>query len=145
VLILGHFPFERKAILDAMRTELRKHDLVPILFDVSRSSQTDYRETIMVLTMMSQFIIVDITNPKAGMIELNFILPDYRAPIVPIIQQGERPFAMFADLQKFPWVMATLAYDSVASLIAAFDHAIVVPALMKRKELSSKGTINLSA
>ena len=33
VLILGRFTAERKAVLDALREELRKRDYLPILFD----------------------------------------------------------------------------------------------------------------
>jgi hypothetical protein len=33
VLILGRFTDERKAVLDALREELRKRDYLPILFD----------------------------------------------------------------------------------------------------------------
>jgi hypothetical protein len=33
VLILGRFTQERKAVLDALRNELRKRDYLPILFD----------------------------------------------------------------------------------------------------------------
>ena len=33
MLILGRFTPERKAVLDALREELRKRDYLPILFD----------------------------------------------------------------------------------------------------------------
>jgi uncharacterized protein YjbI with pentapeptide repeats len=36
VLILGRFTPERKAILDAIRDELRRHDLLPVLFDFQK-------------------------------------------------------------------------------------------------------------
>jgi hypothetical protein len=34
VLILGRFTPERKAVLDAIREELRKRDYLPVLFDI---------------------------------------------------------------------------------------------------------------
>jgi hypothetical protein len=37
VLILGRFTEERKSVLDAIREELRRHDLVPVMFDFSAS------------------------------------------------------------------------------------------------------------
>jgi hypothetical protein len=45
VLILGRFTDERKAVLDALREELRKRDYLPILFDFDkpRSRDTDER------------------------------------------------------------------------------------------------------
>src|SRR5262249_6196092 len=36
VLILGRFTAERKAVLDALRDELRKRDYLPILFDFDK-------------------------------------------------------------------------------------------------------------
>jgi hypothetical protein len=38
VLILGRFTPERKAILDAIREELRKRDYLPVLFDFEKPS-----------------------------------------------------------------------------------------------------------
>lgn len=37
VLILGRFTEERKAVLDALRDELRNHKLTPVVFDLGRS------------------------------------------------------------------------------------------------------------
>jgi hypothetical protein len=47
VLILGRFTDERKAVLDALREELRKRNYLPILFDVEkpRSLSTDENNT----------------------------------------------------------------------------------------------------
>ena len=41
VLILGRFTDERKAVLDALREELRKRDYLPILFDFSVPATRD--------------------------------------------------------------------------------------------------------
>jgi len=38
VLILGRFTDERKAVLDALRGELRKRNYLPILFGAKRTS-----------------------------------------------------------------------------------------------------------
>jgi hypothetical protein len=45
VLILGRFTDERKAVLDALREELRKRDYLPILFDFEPSKARDITET----------------------------------------------------------------------------------------------------
>jgi hypothetical protein len=39
VLILGRFSPERKAVLDALRKDLRKHDYLPVLFDFREARQ----------------------------------------------------------------------------------------------------------
>src|SRR5258708_28513075 len=49
VLILGRFTPERKAILDAIRNELRTHNYVPILFDFDKPDSRDLTETITTL------------------------------------------------------------------------------------------------
>ena len=42
VLILGRFTDERKAVLDALREELRKRNYLPILFDFEKPRSRDY-------------------------------------------------------------------------------------------------------
>jgi len=49
VLILGRFTDERKAVLDALREELRKRNYLPILFDFSVPATRDITETISLL------------------------------------------------------------------------------------------------
>ena|SRR5450631_2723 len=49
VLILGRFTDERKAVLDALRDELRKRDCLPILFDFEKPRSRDTDETITLL------------------------------------------------------------------------------------------------
>jgi hypothetical protein len=45
-------------------------------------------------------------------------MPDYMIPFVPIIKQGEKPFAMFRDLkQKYgDWILDVLEYNSADNL-----------------------------
>ena len=46
VLILGRFTPERKAVLDALREELRKRDYLPVLFDFDKPASKDLTETV---------------------------------------------------------------------------------------------------
>ena len=137
VLILGRFSIpERKAILDALRNKLREYDLLPIVFDFNRPTDKDFTETIKTLAGLSYFVIADVTNPKSSPLELQAIIPDYQIPFVPIIQEGESPFAMMVDLQKkYNWVLDTLTYDSIDTLINALKSAIIDPAIEKHNEL----------
>jgi hypothetical protein len=137
VLILGRFaPPERKAILDALRNKLREYNLLPIVFDFDRPTDKDFTETIKTLAGLSFFVIADVTNPKSSPLELQATVPDYQIPFVPIIQEGEQPFAMMVDLQKkYNWVLDTLSYSSIETLIKALKPAIIDPAIRKHNEL----------
>lgn len=147
VLILGRFvPIERKAVLEAIRGKLRQLDYVPIVFDFEKPKDRDFTETIMILAGMCKFIISDITNPKSSPLELEAILPNYMIPLVPIIQEGEKPFVMFNDLaNKYDWVLKpVIAYDGVPTLISVFEEAIIEPALDMHDRLMAKKTEELS-
>jgi uncharacterized protein YjbI with pentapeptide repeats len=137
VLILGRFAIpERKAILDALREKLREYDLLPIVFDFDRPTDKDFTETIKTLAGLSYFVIADVTNPKSSPLELQATVPDYQIPFVPIIQEGEQPFAMMVDLQKkYNWVLDTISYDSLDTLIEILKPHIIDPAIKKRDEL----------
>lgn len=137
VLILGRFTPERKAVLDALREKLRDLNFLPIVFDFERPTAHDFTETIMTLAGLSSFIIADITNPKSSPLELQATIPNYMTPLVPIIQEGEQPFAMFTDLQNryHDWVLDTLLYDTPSNLINVLERAIVQPALERQAEL----------
>jgi hypothetical protein len=100
------------------------------MFDFEKPAQRDFTETIKTLAGMSHFIIADITNPKSSPLELQATMPDYMIPFVPIIQEDEKPFAMFQDLkQKYgEWVLDPLEYDTAQGLLDVFDEAVVAPA-----------------
>ena len=139
VLILGRFIPERKAVLDALRQELRRLGYVPMVFDFERPTQRDFTETIKTLAGLSRFIVADITNPRSSPLELQATVPDYMVPFVPIIDQSESPFAMFADLQqKYDWVLDVLQYDSVDGLIGVLQEAVVKPALVVADKLAGR-------
>jgi hypothetical protein len=59
VLILGRFTDERKAVLHALREELRKSGYLPILFDFEKSRRRSTDETITLLARMARFHLVE--------------------------------------------------------------------------------------
>lgn len=140
VLILGRFTPERKAFLDALAKEVRKHHLLPIIFDFERATTRDFTETIKVLAGMSVFVIADISNPSSAPLELQATVPDYQIPFVPIIQKGERPFAMFRDLKgKYDWVLQpVITYSSLDKLTEGFKKGILDRAWKKHQELANR-------
>jgi Pentapeptide repeats (8 copies) len=84
VLLLGRFTDERKAILDALREELRKHDYLPILFDFDVPATRDITETVSLLARMARFIIADMTDPSSIPKELEAIVPYLAVPVQPL-------------------------------------------------------------
>jgi len=140
VLILGRFTEKRKAVLDGIRNRLSLLGFVPMMLDFQRPTQRDFTETIKTLAGLSRFIIADITNPKSSPLELQATMPDYMVPFVPIIQEDEKPFAMFRDLrQKYgEWVLDVLEYDSVANLLEVMEKAVIKPALKMADRLLIK-------
>jgi uncharacterized protein YjbI with pentapeptide repeats len=139
VLILGRFTPERKAVLDAMAEELRKHNLLPIIFDFERSSQRDFTETIRILAGLSLFVIVDLTRPRSAPQELTATVPDYQIPFVPILEEGEDPYSMYNDLTKYDWLLKpVLKYRTQEELVAHFRDMILERAWSKHLELLRK-------
>ena len=136
VLILGRFT-ERKDVLEAIRAAVRRRNYVPIVFDFERPTDRDFTETVMTLAGMCFFIVADITQPKSVPLELQATVPNYMVPFVPLIQEGEAPFAMFVDLwHKYrDWVIDPFSYRSVTELTDLFDKAVVEPALHRHAVL----------
>jgi uncharacterized protein YjbI with pentapeptide repeats len=98
VLLLGRFTGGRIAILNKLREEIRNRGYVPIVFNFERPEKSDFTETIRTLAGLCRFIIADITNPRSTPLEMQAVVPEYMVPFVPIIEEGQEPFAMFKDL-----------------------------------------------
>ena len=93
----------------------------------------------MTLAGMCRFVIADITNPSSSPLELQAAVPNYMIPFVPIIQEGEKPFAMFKDLYgKYDWVLSLLKYPNKERLVEKLEEAVVEPALEKYRELAGR-------
>jgi uncharacterized protein YjbI with pentapeptide repeats len=138
VLILGRFTPERKAILDALRNALRAHDYVPILFDFDKPAARDLTETVRTLAHLARFVVADLTNPKSLPQELQAVVPDLAVPVAPILQCGQEPYVMFADLcRKYHWVLEVQYYDDQDSLVTDLETAVIEPAERKARELSA--------
>ncbi|MEX2409938.1 MAG: pentapeptide repeat-containing protein [Candidatus Paceibacterota bacterium] len=129
VLILGRFYEERKNILDTLRDELRKKDLVPIIFDFQPSENRDLTETIQLLANMSKFIVADLTDAKSIPHELSHIIPFLPSvPVQPILWAKEKvPYSMYEHWDNFTSVLPIFSYDDKTHLIRNLDKAILEP------------------
>jgi uncharacterized protein YjbI with pentapeptide repeats len=139
VLILGRFTPERKAVLDAIRDELRKRDYLPILFDFQKPESKDLTGTVTTLANMARFVIADLTEPSSVPHELATIAPSTVVPVQTILLNGQREYAMFPDLmRRHHWVLEPYQYESSEALIAHLDDRVIAPAEAKAKELTKK-------
>jgi hypothetical protein len=129
VLILGRFTDERKAVLDALREELRRRNYLPILFDFSVPATRDITETISLLARMARFVVADITDAKSIPQELAVIVPDLPSvPVQPLLLEGSAEYGMFEHFRRYPWVLETYTYPSSERLIASLGERVIGPA-----------------
>lgn len=136
VLILGRFTPARKAVLEAMRDELRHRNYLPVLFDFQKPSSRDLTETISTLAHMARFVIADITEAKSIPQELMRIVPGLPSvPVQPLMARGEYEYAMFEHFRRYPWVLETYQYDDLDGLLAALGEQVISPAEAKAKEM----------
>ena len=129
VLLLGRFTDGRIAVLERLREELRKRGYLPIVFNFDKPETKDFTETVRLLAGLSKFVIADITNPKSAPLELQATVPEIMVPFRPIIEEGEKPFAMLQDLwgKHRDWMFEPIHYSSVDALIASLDEKIIRP------------------
>ena len=139
VLILGRFTSERKAILDALRNELRQHDLLSVIFDFDQPSSRDTQETITTLARLSRFIVADITDPKSIPQELVSIVETLPSvPVQPILKVGHDPWGMYDHISRYPWVLKLHRYRSERDLLRSLEAKVIGPALSQAKRLSKR-------
>jgi pentapeptide repeat protein len=138
VLILGRFTDERKAVLDALREELRKRNYLPILFDFAVPATRDITETVSLLARMARFIIADLTDPSSIPMELEAIVPNLAVPVQPLLEGSSRPYAMFKDYWKYEWVLPVCRYEGLEPLLATLADKVIAPAEGKVQALQEK-------
>jgi hypothetical protein len=137
VLLLGRFTEGRIVVLQRLREELRKRGYLPIVFNFDKPETKDFTETVRLLAGLSKFVIADITNPKSAPLEIQATVPEIMVPFRPIIEEGEKPFAMLTDLwiKHRDWVFEPIYYSSLDALVEALDEKIIRPAEVRFAEL----------
>jgi uncharacterized protein YjbI with pentapeptide repeats len=139
VLILGRFTAKRKAILDAIRDELRRLGYVPMMFDFEKLASRNLTETVSILAHLARFVIADISAAKSIPQELQKIVPNLPSvPVQPIIQSDMKEYGMFDDFYDYPSVLPLHKYSSKKSLIASLEKKVLSPAIERANEIEKK-------
>jgi uncharacterized protein YjbI with pentapeptide repeats len=139
VLILGRFTDKRKAVLDALKDELRKRDFSPIVFDFEKPASKNITGTVSTLAHMARFVVADITDAKVIPDELRKIVPNLPSlPVQPIILKGQHIYASFGDIREFPWVLPLVPYSDTKDLLENVKEKVIVPALEQADEIVDK-------
>jgi len=138
VLILGRFTTERKAILDALRDELRQHNYVPVMFDFEVPSTRDCIETVTTLAHLCRFVIADFTDPKIVLEEVPHIVRMVAVPVAPIMLRGSGPEPVtLRDLRvNHRSVLGTHVYENQEHLLQSLVEQVIGPAEAKAAELA---------
>jgi uncharacterized protein YjbI with pentapeptide repeats len=138
VLILGRFTEERKAVLDALRDELRRHNLTPIIFDFAKPASKDVTGTVETLARMARFVVADLTDPSSIPHELATTVPFLRTtPVVLLRLAGSGGFSMVEDLANAyeKWVLPIKEYPNIEILIQQIETYVTRPAEARLSEL----------
>lgn len=139
VLILGRFTPERKAVLDALRDELRKQNYTPVVFDFDKPTSRDITETVSTLAHLARFVIAVITDAKSIPQELMIIVPNLPSvPVQPLILESQHEYGMFEHFKRFPWVLPLYRYTDEKSLFQSLQAKVIVPAEQKAQELEKQ-------
>jgi hypothetical protein len=125
VLILGRFTPERRAVLDAIREEIRKQNLLPMMFDFTPSAGQTTLETVSTLAHMARFVIADLTDAKSVLQELQAIVPNNPSvPVQPLRLASQEERGMFDFIRRFPWVLEAYRYHSGDEVLASLEQII---------------------
>jgi hypothetical protein len=129
VLILGRFTPERKAILEALRDELRKLDYLPILFDFEKGPGRSFIETVSTLAHMARFVIADVTDAKVVLQELQAVVPQLPSvPVQPILLRDTDATVVLADFMAYPWFLPLHQYEELDDLLVSLADKVIAPA-----------------
>jgi hypothetical protein len=125
VLILGRFDHESRIVLEALERNVWSRGRIPLVFDFQGPRQRSLVDAVRIFACLAEFVIADLTEPRSVAFELSALVPELAIPLVPLIKEGDPPFAMFADLRrKYPWVLPVFSYRTTKQIDRHFDGVL---------------------
>jgi uncharacterized protein YjbI with pentapeptide repeats len=135
VLILG-ITVERKAVLAALRDDLRKRGRLPVVYDFDLPATRDTQDKITTLARMARFVIADLTAPTAIPQEWAAIVAQLPSVAVqPILQEGCEPSGMQERILRHSWVLPIRRYTTQEAFLARLGDLVITPAEGKAREI----------
>jgi hypothetical protein len=93
-------------------------------------------ETVTTLARLSKFVIADITDAVSVTQELVSIVGSIPSlPIMPLIENGNKPWGMYDHIQNFRTVINVYSYQNKDDLVNAFYNEVIEKAEIKYEEL----------
>ena len=151
VLILGSFYDDKtsentpKKVLNKIKKEILKKDLIPIVFDFNPSTHLDVTSTVKTLALLSSFIIVDLSNPAGQLIEIGELVREFPIPIIPIAsEKTEHITSMIskATYGNYNWLRTDVIYYNLDNFDRQFPGIIKFDIIQwaenKNKELEKQ-------
>ena len=136
---MGRFTPDRKAVLDVIRDELRKHNYLPIMFDFEKSEGRNYTETVSTLAHMARFIIADVTDALVVLQELERIVPHLPSvPVQPILLKGARKNLIVDDFEDYPWFLKLFEYEDIDEMKYSIQEKMITPAEEKARRIEER-------
>jgi len=129
VLILGRFLPQTKRGLDRLHAELRLRNYVPVLVDSELDGRFNATTLVSVVAMCTRFVVVDVTNPKTVIAEVDAILKQRPVPVQPIVLAGQPEPVQFpmARGEGHRQLLALFEYKDVEDLVDNLDRAVIGP------------------
>jgi hypothetical protein len=116
-------------ILHLIKSEIRKRNYLPVLFEFEGPESRDLTETVSTLAHLARFVVADLTDPSCVPHELRTIVPEIQVPVATLISSGSQPYAMFTDLLKYPWLLPPEEYRDAGDV-----QRRVLPKLLRNAE-----------
>jgi Pentapeptide repeats (8 copies) len=139
VLILGRFTTERKAVLEAIREEIRKLGYLPILFTFDPLTSQTTMETVSTLAHLSRFVIADLTDTKSIIGELERIVTSLPSlPVQPLLHASCELYGMADSILVREMVSPLLRYNNLNDLFGSLLERVVGPAETKAAEFETR-------